>query len=172
MSQFHRRPLWAGLMASVLAGALLLGASHAAAQSLKDQIVGTWKLVSIYNEKDGVRRDIFGPTPMGILIYDRNGNYASIIVRSGLPKFASKNREQGTADENRAVVQGSIAMFGTYTVGADGQVSLKREGSTYPNRTGTTETRTCTISGDEMKEVNPTPAIASGTSYLTWTRAK
>ena len=172
MSQFHRRPLWAGLMGSVLAGALLLGASQAAAQSLKEQIVGTWKFVSIYNETNGVRRNLFEPSPVGILMFDRAGNFSAIVVSSGLPKFASKNREKGTADENRAVVQGSIAWFGTYTVGADGQVSLKVEGSTYPNRTGTIETRTYTISGDEMKEVIPTPAIGSGTSYLTWKRAK
>jgi len=172
MSRFYRRPLWAGLMASVVAGALLLGASHAAAQSLKEQIVGTWKLVSIYNEKDGVRRNLFGSSPMGIFIFDRGGNFAQIIVRSGLPKFAAKNREKGTADENQAVVQGSVALFGTYTVGADGQVSLKTDAGTYPNRTGTAETRTYTISGDEMKGVNPTPSIGSGTDYVTWKRAK
>jgi len=36
--------------------------------------------------------------------------------RSDLPKFASNNRNDGTSDEYKAIVQGSIAHFGTYTV--------------------------------------------------------
>jgi hypothetical protein len=36
-------------------------------------------------------------------------------MRSDLPKSASKNRAQGTPEENRAVVKGGIATFGTYT---------------------------------------------------------
>jgi hypothetical protein len=42
-----------------------------------------------------------------------NGHY---ILRRGQAKFASNNRNEGTPEENKAIVQGSIAHFGTYTV--------------------------------------------------------
>ena len=50
----------------------------------------------------------WGANPTGLLIFADNGRYSSIIVRSDLPKFASKNRMQGTPDENKAAVHGSI----------------------------------------------------------------
>src|SRR5262249_52921942 len=40
---------------------------------------------------------------------------ATLAVRSDLPKFASNNRDMGTPEENKAVVQGSITYFGTYS---------------------------------------------------------
>ena len=58
-------------------------------------------------------------------------------MRGDLPKFAAKNREQGTPEENQAVVKGSIAYLGTYTVSeTDKVISAKIEGSSYPNFVG------------------------------------
>jgi hypothetical protein len=34
-----------------------------------------------------------------------------VLTRPGLPKFAAENRLQGTPDENKAIVQGSIALY-------------------------------------------------------------
>jgi hypothetical protein len=53
-----------------------------------------------------------GPNPLGQLMYDANGRF----TRSDLPKLASNNREAGTTEENKAIVQESLAYFGTYTV--------------------------------------------------------
>ena len=49
-------------------------------------------------------------------MYDDTGHFSVIITRFDLPKFASNNRETGTAEENKAIVQGSLACFGTYSV--------------------------------------------------------
>jgi hypothetical protein len=49
-------------------------------------------------------------------MFDPNGHFSEIIIRSDLPKFASNNREAGTPEENKAAMQGSIAYFGTYSV--------------------------------------------------------
>jgi hypothetical protein len=46
----------------------------------------------------------WGGNPKGLLIFTDNGCYSSIIVRSNLPRYASKNRMQGTPDENKATV--------------------------------------------------------------------
>jgi hypothetical protein len=172
MKGFTWRALCAAVVGSGLSVALLLSASQASAQALKEQLVGSWKLVSIYNEKDGVRKDTFGPSPLGLYTFDKNGNFSQIILRSGLPKFTSGTREKGTPEENQAVVQGSNAYFGTYTVGEGGKVTLNIVASTYPNWTQTTATRTVTVSGDELKSVNPTPSAGGGTAYTVWTRAK
>jgi len=54
--------------------------------------------------------------PQGLATYEANGRFSVIVTRSDLPKFASNNRQSGTPEENKAVVQGSIAFFGTYSV--------------------------------------------------------
>ena len=56
---------------------------------------------------------------------------------------------EGTAEENKAAVRGSIGTFGTYTVDeAKRSFTVKFEGSTYANQTGTEQTRPVSISGD------------------------
>jgi len=94
-------------------------------------------------------------------------------MRSDLPKFASKSRVQGTPEEYKAVVQGSIANFGTYSVNeANKTFTLRYEGSTFPNRIGTEETRPVVIEGDEMRITNPAPSTGGPTSQQVYRRTK
>ena len=96
-----------------------------------------------------------------------------IITRVDLPKFASNNRTTGTPEENKASVQGSIAYFGTYDVnGADKTLTMHVEGSTFPNWTGTDQTRTIELSGDELKFTNKNPSMGQGVVTVTWKRVK
>ena len=59
-------------VAAMLSG-LLSAPGNSYGQSLKEQIVGTWKLVSIYNEENGVKKNNFGDKPVGLLMFDRRG---------------------------------------------------------------------------------------------------
>jgi hypothetical protein len=60
-----------------------------------------------------------------------------MIMRSDLPKFASNNRAQATAEEGKAVAQGMIAFYGTYTINEGDKTLITRiEGSSYPNLIG------------------------------------
>jgi lipocalin-like protein len=69
---------------------------------------------------------------------DPNGHVLFIITRSDLPEFASNNREAGTPEENKAVAQGSIAYFGTYSVNeTDKTITTHIESCTFPNWNGT-----------------------------------
>ena len=121
---------------------------------------------------DGTKVDTFGPNPGGLWMFDGNGRYASVVVRPGLPKFASNNRDAGTAEENKAAMQGSIAHVGRYTVNeADRSVTLHIEYSSSPNWNGTDQRRPITIAGDEMKYIVPTPSSGTGTSEVTFRRA-
>jgi len=160
---------------------LILGAAlfadHAVAQhkSLKEQLVGTWTLVSAASvSSDGGKVDVFGPNPKGTLIYTSDGHFALVQMRADLPKLASNNRAQGTPDENKAVVQGSIAYFGTYSVNeAEKVITLQLEGSTFANLVGGGEQRrvVTSLSADELKFANPrTPSGA--TLEVGWKRAR
>jgi len=57
-----------------------------------------------------------------------------ILMRVSLPKFASDNRVKGTAEENQAIVQVSLAFYGNYEVASEKEhtVTLRIEGSTLP----------------------------------------
>lgn len=139
-------------------------------QSLKKQIVGTWRLVSIYNEQNGTKTNNFGDNPTGLLMFDRSGNVIQFLSKPGVPKFAVSNRLKGTDAENRAAYQSMIAGFGTYVVEGE-TVTISWVGSSYPNRIGTQEKRTYKITGNKMTGTNPA-ASSGGTSYSNYTRAK
>src|SRR5947209_18594247 len=141
------------------------------AQGLKQQLVGDWTFVSSTTKlPDG--SPAWGTNPKGLLIFTENDYFSSQIVRSDLPKFASNNRAQGTPEENKAVVQGSIATFGTYTVDETKKTHpLKFEGSSFPNRVETEQTRAFTIAADELKVANPLTSVG-GSSELVYKRAK
>jgi hypothetical protein len=96
-----------------------------------------------------------------------------MFIRSDVPKFASTNREAGTAEENKAAVQGSIAYYGTYSVSENGKVvTYHIEGSTFPNWRGTDQKRLVKISGDELTVSNPAPSTGFGNAWSVWKRAK
>jgi hypothetical protein len=147
-------------------------ALQARARSAKDQLVGTWVLVSAYNERqDGSKFEPFGANPTGILMFDGNGRFSLELIRSGLPKFASNNRQEGTPEENKAIVQGIICFFGTYSVSeADHTLNYHIESSSFPNWNGTDQKRSFTLTGDEMTYTGP--GASGGTSHLVWKRAK
>jgi hypothetical protein len=105
-----------------------------------------------------------------VTIFESNGHYTSVTLTSDLPKFASGNRNTGTPEENKAVVQGSLAHYGTYSV-ADKVITLKVEGSTWPAWTGTDQKRMIiSFTGDEIKW--SLPASIGGTAEVGWKRVK
>jgi hypothetical protein len=140
---------------------------------VKEQIIGTWILVSSDTvQPNGTRTPTFGTNPKGIAIFDGGNHYVFEFVNSSLSKFAGNNRTAGTADENKAVMQGTLAHFGTYTVNeSDRSFTLHIDGSSFPNWTGTEQKRTFTITGDDLKWITPA-ASGGGSAELAWKRAK
>ena len=89
--------------------------------------------------------------------------------------FASSNRDAGTADENKAVSQGTISHFGTYTVDdAAKAIDFHIEGSSFPNWENTNQKRMVTaITNDVLTYTNPTsstPAQGFTHTELVWKR--
>jgi len=141
-------------------------------KSDKDRFIGTWNLISITSGEGANQTLPYGPNPKGTMMVDPNGRFSIMVVRSDLPKFASSNRMSGTGDENKAIVQGSIAYFGTYSIDeATHVLTVNIEGSTFPNFTGGTQTRILSFDGDEVTYFNPTPSMG-GSAKVTYRRAK
>ena len=148
----RRTALALSTMALLCLGVALPGAG--VAQTAKD-IVGSWTLVSADTVRpDGSKVRTFGENPKGTIIFTSDGRFIYLFASADLPKFASNNRATGTAEENKAVVQSSIATFGTYSV-ADKDLTMKVEHSTFPNWMGTDQKRTIAITGNDLKWTNP-----------------
>ena len=159
-----------GTMALLVLG-IVLATGDAFAQTAKD-LVGTWTLVSAINEQGGNKTDTYGPHPKGILTVDANGRYVLVIARADLPKVASNNRTTATPEENKAIVQGSGAHFGTLSVNAaDQTITFKIETSLFPNWDGTEHKRPFTLTGDELTYTVPSTS-GGETATVVWQRAK
>jgi hypothetical protein len=141
-------------------------------KSDKERFIGTWTLTSI-TSGEGTNQSLpYGSNPKGTMMADANGRFSITVARSDLPKFASNNRMSGTPEENKAIVQGSIAYFGTYSIDeATHVLTVNIEGSTFPNFTGGTQTRILSFDGDEVTYFNPTPSMG-GSAKVTYRRAK
>jgi hypothetical protein len=136
-----------------------------------ERLVGAWTLLSDVNTgSDGSKVDAYGLNPLGLAILDDSGHFAIVFSRNDLPQFASNNRMQGTAEENKAVVQGSFAIFGTYSV-ADKVITQHIDGGTWRSWTGTDQRRTIiAFTGDELAWAT-VPSIG-GTTEIRWKRVK
>jgi hypothetical protein len=142
-------------------------------KTLKEQLVGAWTFVSSTTKlPDG--SPSFGSDPKGLLIFTADGRYSNQIHRSDLPKFASKNRLQGTPDENKAVVQGSVSSFGTYSVDEGNRaLTLRYEAASFPNLVGTQSIWSVTIARDEVTFSTGASTAGSGVALeLVYKRAQ
>ncbi|HZP79588.1 MAG TPA: lipocalin-like domain-containing protein [Pseudolabrys sp.] len=157
-------------LVAAIGAALGLMSGPLFAQDAKD-LVGTWQLTSNVITVDGKKIDQFGPNPHGVLYFESNGRYALVIVRDGLPKFAGGGRAKGSDEENRAVVQGSIGHFGTYSV-ADGKIVFHVEHATFPNWDGGTQARPFTLKGDGLSFFVASASMGGGSSQVDWKRIK
>ncbi len=161
------------ISAVTVLGLVLLADSAAGAPKAKVNkklLVGSWALVSASAPTPDVQP--FGAND-GFAVFQPNGRFSLDLILSSLPKFASNNRAKGTADENKAIAQGSIAYFGTYSVNdADGVVTLHIERSSFPNWNGTDQKRIITsLTSEELKYTNPEASVG-GTAELAWKRVK
>jgi hypothetical protein len=160
---------------AVLCLALGFSASDSLAQkkSLKDQLVGTWTLVSSDQVRpDGSRLRQFGSDPKGINVFEANGRFFVMVASADNSQIASNGRSRTNSEEDGLVVE-SIAYYGTYTVNEEVSViSLHLDASTFPNQVGTDQKRTITsLTANELKYNSPA-AISGVQVYQVWKRAE
>ncbi len=159
----------------VAAFALGLIGGEASAQSLKQQIVGTWDfVVAEITGADGKKSFPFGETPKGVLIFTPEGRFSQIHIASDVPKIASGNRLTGTAEEYAAINRRSLSVFGSYTVDEEKKtVTFRITSSTFPNWEGEAQTRTIDkLTADEFVNTNPNVAGGRGSASNYYQRVK
>lgn len=134
-------------------------------------LVGTWKLVSETAHQGDKTTQPLGPNPVGMMMFDSGGRFMMLIARPGLPKFAAGKRDSGTPEENKAVLAGLLAFFGTYSVNETDQVLiLHPEASTFPNWNDADQKRFLKLVGDQQIWTNRTPAIGAEVVEVVWKR--
>src|SRR5262245_60880076 len=166
---------WLGLSAMTALGLVLMpGNTLAQPQPLKEQLVGTYALVSVASTtREGAKVDLFGANPKGLIIFDASGHYTQVIVRSDRPRFKANNRLQGTPEENKAALAGGIGQFGTWSVSeADKSLNLHQEGVVhFPNEEGTDQKRVLSLTADELKIIIPLTGDGGRAEQL-WRRVR
>jgi Lipocalin-like domain len=159
-------------LAMAITALLLLGiAPPAVAQqeTLKNQLVGSWALVSTRTTRpDGTIYGPYGSHETGTLIFEQNGRFALILVNPDIPKYVSNNREMPTPDEALAAAKGSFAFFGSYSVNeTDRTFVFHIEASSYPNFNGTDQKRIVkAINQDQLVFENLAPPNGGATLEL------
>ena len=149
-----------GVIAAAAATAL---AGNVAAQTTKS-IAGTYSPVSV---------PAYGDKPRGQLILTADGRYSIVITRADMPKIASGSRTKATPEENKAVIDGSIAHSGRYTIEDGGRaITFHIETSTFPNWNGTSQKRPLSLKGDQLTYTVTTPSAGGAPNDVVWRRVK
>jgi hypothetical protein len=147
--------------ASFLALSITIGS--AAAQTAKS-VAGTYTAVSV---------PAFGDKPRGQMILTPQGRYAIVVSRATMQKIASGSRTKATPEENKAVVEGNIAHFGSYTIDDGGKaITFHIETSSYPNWDGTTQKRPLKVKGDQLIYTVAAPSAGGPPNDVIWKRVK
>ena len=107
------KALWSIPIAAALTCAAL---SAGAAEPLKQQLVGTWRVTSFVNvnERTGKTTQVFGSDPKGYFMFDAADHFSINLLRPGRPKYA--RRDFPMPGETRAALEGIVVMFGDYKV--------------------------------------------------------
>ncbi len=168
--------LW-GVFAALTMSALLLvpfsGDAVAQQKLLKEQLVGDWTLVSVVNTRpDGTKFDPWDGKSKGMMFFASAGQFSFQVIRSDIPKLASNNRLQGTADEFKAVAQGINSYFGIYSLDDSGKTLTQHvKISSFANFNDTDRVWAIALTGDELT-IASQAAASGGANEIKWKRVK
>lgn len=150
-------------MQRILVLAALASLAPLAAAQAPQAVAGTYEAASV---------PAFGDFPRGQMILTSDGRYSIVVMRSTLAKFAAGARTKGTADENRMVVEGSLAHAGRYSIEEGGRyIVFHIEMSTYPNWDGRAEKRPLRVAdGERVTYTVPNPSAGGAPVNVSWRR--
>ncbi|MDK4740390.1 lipocalin-like domain-containing protein [Rhizobium sp. LEGMi198b] len=139
-----------------------------------NSLKGSWKL-------SGWRRttskgDVsypLGEEASGLLVYTSSGTMMVQMTAANRPAFETSDPLGGSAEERAAAYSTCLAYFGSYRV-AEGKVTHRIEGSSFPNWSETEQVRPYELKGDEL--ILRTPPSESGgittVNEMSWIRVK
>jgi hypothetical protein len=150
---------------------LLPNSIYAQQGTLRQQLVGTWTLVSYeITPLNGTKRQI--ANPKGLLMFDSGGRYAVVLARGDRPKYRSPGAP--TTEEIAANVRDYFAgNFGTWSINeADKTLTRHYDTALNPNNDGTDTKVTVTLSGDELRLTTVSPAGGGSRTDTVYRRAR
>ncbi len=142
----------------LVAGAAVMAFSSAdpAVAQTPNKVAGTWQIVAATVEMNGTTSHPYGLSLQDCVVFTSDMYFVEFLHDPQIPRFKSNERGGGTDEENRAVMAGTLALYGRYSVDADGNFSGNTvEGSSFPNWIGdvrTTNELTMRVEGDRMIE--------------------
>ncbi len=167
----NRRCIFTEAAVAALGLALLPGNLNAQQGTLKEQLVGTWTIIS-WEEiaPNGVKREI--AKPKGFLIFDSGGRYAQVIARADRPKFKSPG--EPTVEELAAATEDFFAAdAGTWRVSEAEKLLIQEfEAALRPNNEGTLFRSGISLSGDELRLTSVRPLPTGARIDVLYQRAK
>jgi hypothetical protein len=135
--------------------------------ALRDQFVGTWRLVSIESPESR----LFGDRPVGMLMYDGDGHVAVQIMRNPRPDLTT-GPAFPAAKEVQVAYKGYYAYYGTWEINEQRGIIIHHlEGSLRPGDVGKDFIRAYKFTGNQLA-LTPVEDLAASNSCLTWERAK
>jgi hypothetical protein len=130
-----------------------VASSYAQQRLTRNQIVGTWTLVSCVNAKGNP--PAFCVNPNGRVVHDADGRYILIIAANNRPKLADAPRGARSADEYKSVAMGFAGNFGTWTFNeTDQKMTVRVEAALFPQNEGKENRIALSLSGDNLKAVD------------------
>jgi hypothetical protein len=115
--------------------------------TIQQQFSGTWKLISQHtHHPDGTITPSRGENPVGVIMYDANGNMAVQLMR--VDDHAAEYTDLTTFS---TAMSGYLAYFGTYKIDEASQtVTHHVIGASYFGYRGTQQIRRYTFDGDRL----------------------
>lgn len=154
--------------AAVVSLACTLGSSAILAQqtNLKDQVVGSWKLISSETLRPNgqVLNINAGVHPTGLIIYLPNGYMSVQIMHDPRVTFADPKTMEPSCDELKSAFWGYYAYWGTYTINDAGNGVVHHvQASERPSEIGMNYPRSVSIDGAKL--VITTPHFKAGLAF-------
>jgi len=133
--------------------------------SMGEQIVGTWRLDSIYEEDAGGEQiDQFGVAPTGLFMADRHGNFSFQIVSIDGRRYAAK--ALSPVGMGAPGIIEAMTSFGTYAVNErNHKLTLHVEYCLFRSCDHTDRTAELKILGDTMEFISTVDTLPTGASY-------
>ncbi len=141
----------------------------------RNPFIGTWRLVSHeYVADNGDAISIYGPHPVGYLMYTDDGYMASAVMSCERPaEFQGIDRMLDATPEQQALAARTYMSYsGAYEIDGD-KVIHHVQVALFPNQVGTDEVRYFTMRGNRL-ELRTTPFRLGGvirTGRVIWDRA-
>ncbi|MBR0597793.1 lipocalin-like domain-containing protein [Sinanaerobacter chloroacetimidivorans] len=140
-------------------------------KSLREALVGAWKLVEYSIEdknKQGEKFYPLGKDAAGFLMYTPDGYVSAQMMASGRPSYANGHIHTGTTEEMAKAAKGYMAYSGQYEVDEEtNTLTHHMEVSMNPTWLGQAQERFVKLEGNTI-----TISTAGNHAVLVWKRAE